>query len=47
MLEQAVVLLMSQSLRYLLEGEEGGGGVDPHDKQVLRKELVSELVSPQ
>lgn len=39
LLEQAVVLLMSQSLRYLLDGS-----VDPHDKQVLRKELAGELV---
>ena len=44
MLEQAVILLMSQSLKCLLDGEEGGG-MNAREKQILRKELVSELVS--
>ena len=39
MLEQIVVLLMSQSLRYLLDGS-----IDPHDKQLLKKQLAAEMV---
>ena len=41
MLEQAVILLMSQSLKCLLDGE----GMNIREKQILRKELISELVS--
>ena len=40
MLEQAVILLMSQSLKCLLDGE----GMNIREKQILRKELISELV---
>ena len=43
MLEQAVVLIMSQALKYLLEGEDSG--ITARDKQILRKELVADLVS--
>lgn len=39
LLEKTVALLISQSLRYLLDAS-----VSPHDKQVLKKQLASELV---
>ncbi len=40
LLEQVVILLLSQSSRYLVDPS-----IDVHDKQVLRKELAHELVS--
>lgn len=40
LLEQAVILLLSQSTRYLVDPS-----IDVHDKQVLKKELANELVS--
>ena len=40
LLEQAVFLLLSQATRFLVDPS-----LDDHDKQLLKKELGSELVS--
>ena len=40
LLEIAVATLLSQAIRYLVDP-----GIDPQDKQVLKKGLASELVS--
>ena len=39
-MEQVVLLLLSQAVRYLIDPT-----VDDHDKQLLKRELSSELVS--
>lgn len=40
LLEHAIVVLLSQATRYLVDPS-----VDPHAKQILKKELANELVS--
>lgn len=40
LLEHAIIVLLSQATRYLVDPS-----VDPHAKQILKKELANELVS--
>ena len=40
LLEHATIILLSQATRYLVDSS-----VDPHSKQILKKELANELVS--
>ena len=40
LLEHATIVLLSQSTRYLVDP-----AIDPHAKQILKKELANELVS--